>query len=681
VTTPAGNDPYLFLAFGCLASPALWDRLSRFTPTALGLAALTAILLLTASVGVVVSEIAAFRREPGVGPHHTSGPSMPLAVLWMAALFLLVFSAKLLLMREYALTVPFWDSWDGEARGLYLPFNECRLSWGQRFSLHNEHRVFFTRLLSLGVLIVNGQWDPRLQQVVNAAMHALTAILMVALLWMGNERRHLDLLVFVCAVAFALPFSWENTLIAFQSAFYFQLLFSLLALWLTTSYHAGTGPWCLGGFCAVCGLFTAAGGVLTPLAIAGAITLKLANDRREWREPLITLGAAAVVFAFGMAMASPPLPHHAALKARTAAEFAGALGRNLAWPWVKQPKLSIVMWLPLGALLVTLLRRAKTTALERLTVSLGVWVALQAGAIAYGRGAGAPSPAPRYQDFLSLGFVANTMAMVVGLDRTRRGTMARRLVMGALGSWLLISLIGVDRLVKGTLADLSVWRQVWSAHAANVRRFIVTGDLTEFTSKQPLNELPYPDAQSLASVLQDPYIRRVLPATVRAPVHVEPRVVTNDAFVSEGSDPVTPRDPLARAWGSFSGQRHRAQGRFESQPIASCQRGTHLRFPVAGYLGLPHQYLAVKELRSGRELEVRPGRLARESWISALVPCPDAPYAVIAVDESPDDWFAFREPVEVGGGSPVVESLIARSSELLLVALVMAVLGVVPRWT
>lgn len=532
----------------CLPSPALWDRLSLFTPTALGLAALTAILLLTACV--VHIAIAAFRREPSVGLPHTGATSMPLAVLWMAALFLLVFSAKLLLMREYPLTVPYWDQWDAEARGLYLPFNECRLSWGQMFSLHNEHRVFFTRLLALGLLVVNGQWDPRLQQVVNAAMHTLTAVLMVAILWIANERRRLDLLVFVCAAAFALPFSWENTLIPFQSAFYFQLLFSILALWLTTRYHAGTGPWCLGWFCAVCGLFTAAGGVLTPVAIAAVIALKLANDWREWRESSITLGAAAVVFAFGIAIASPPLQPHAALKAHTVAEFAGALGRNLAWPWVGEPKLSMVMWLPLGVLLlVTALRRTKTTAFERLTVGLGVWVALQAGAIAYGRGAGAPSPAPRYQDFLSLGFVANTMAMVVGLDRTRRGTMARRLVMGALVSWLLVSIVGVDRLVERTLVDLSVWRQRWSAHASNVRRFIVTGDLTEFTSKQPLNELPYPDAQSLASVLQDPYIRRILPAAVRAPVRVEPRVVTNEAFVPEGSYPAS--EPVEVGWGSW----------------------------------------------------------------------------------------------------------------------------------
>ena len=127
---------------------------------------------------------------------------------------------------------------------LYVPFKACDLTWSQMFSLHNEHRVFFSRLLALDLLVVNGQWDPRLQQVVNAVMHSLTALLVVTTFWIANERRRLDLLVFVGALTFALPFGWENTLVGFQSAFYFLLLFSVLGLWLTTRYRAGSG--CVG---------------------------------------------------------------------------------------------------------------------------------------------------------------------------------------------------------------------------------------------------------------------------------------------------------------------------------------------------------------------------------------------------------------------------------------------------
>jgi hypothetical protein len=543
------------------------------------------------------------------------------------------------------------------------------------FNLHNEHRVFFTRLLALGLLLVNGQWDPRLQQAANAGIHALTAVLLVAILWTANERRRLDLLVLVAAMTFVPPFSWENTLQGFQSAFFFQELFCILALWLTIRHNAGSGPWYLGLSCALCSLFCAAGGVLTPLAIGSVIGLRMAGDRREWRNSLVTFGALVLVFLLGLATASPPLPQHALLKAQSVSDFFGALGRCLAWPWVGRPQLSVGMWLPLAVLLsIAALRRKKMTVLEQFIAGLGVWVVLQASAVAFGRGAGAPTPATRYQDFLGLGLVANSTVLLIGLDRTPTRTVTRRLAVSALTLWLLISAVGVDRRARVALTDLSWWAERWSAQASTVRRLVLTGNLGEFTASRPA-DLPYPDAQALARVLHEPYIRRILPAGLRHPEHVEPRVVTNDAFVPDGIYPSTPRDALVRVWGSYTSRGNPAQGRFESWPLGPCELGRRLDFQVAGYLGLADQYLAVKDLGSGRETEVRPLSLAREDWMNVSVPCPIATYAIIADDARPDFWFAFREPVEVGQGSVIAESLIAASINLLLVALMMAVLA------
>ena len=42
--------------------------------------------------------------------------------------------------------------------------------WRQMFTFHNEHRIFFSRLLALTELVVNGQWDPRLQITINAVL-------------------------------------------------------------------------------------------------------------------------------------------------------------------------------------------------------------------------------------------------------------------------------------------------------------------------------------------------------------------------------------------------------------------------------------------------------------------------------------------------------------------------------
>jgi hypothetical protein len=678
LTDPAATDPILVATLACLDPPAALDNLSRVTPGALTLVSVAVLALLIACILILGRQL--FGKQPHQELVETgAGKTRGMTAIWIAALFLVVFSAKLFLMRDNPVTVPFWDQWDLEARNLYIPFNDCDLSWLQMFSFHNEHRPFFTRLLALDLLVVNGQWDPRLEQVANAALHALTSVLIAAMCFLANQRRRLDLIVFVCALVFAVPFAWDNTLMGIQSAFYLLLLFSVLALWLTTRYRAGSGPWWLGVICAASALFTSAGGVITTLVIVGMAALNLATDRREWRGPLITLLVAVVVIGLGILMASPPLPGHEQLRAHSASEFTGALMNNLAWPWIDHSRLFAIMWLPIVVvLLIVAVRRARTTELERLIVGLGAWVLLNAAAVAYGRGAGGALPATRYMDFLSIGLVANAVALVAILDRAGTGRAIRRLAVGAVAGWLVFAVVGVDRLMRQMQADLVGWRQLYASHAANVQRFVITGELAEFTSKRPLYDLPYPDANSLAITLRDPFIRRILPAAAREPIHLEPRAVTNAAFVPDGS-PVKVHDPLRRAWGSYSDRGRSAEGRFDSEPIAACQRGQRLRFPVSGYLGLPHQYLALKDLSSGVDIAIMPPTLPREGWVDAIVDCPDRPFAITAIDAAADSWFAFRDPVEVGWASLMGERLIRWSRELLLAALALA--GLAARWT
>jgi hypothetical protein len=677
-TTPGATDPFLFLSFGTLDRPSRWDTLWLVTPTALLVVSLLAVMLIATSV--VIIGVAAFRTERSAIPPGIAGASRRLSALWMAVLFLLVFSAKLLLMRENPVTVPFWDQWDGEAAILFAPYERESLDWGRMFDFHNEHRILFTRLLALDLLAVNGEWDPRLEQVVNAGIHACTAVLVAVIFWVSGARRQLDLLVFVCALTFALPFSWDSTLIGFQSAFYFLLLFSVLALWLTTRHRVGTGPWYVGWVCALCGLFTAAGGLLIPLAIAGVISLKVLDDRQELRDAFINVGACACISALGVWLAAPPLADHAFLKVRTVADFVTSFGRDLAWPWIDFPPAAFVVWLPLAVLLAAAaLRRARTTEFERLVVGLSIWVTLQSAALAYGRGVGGAMPATRYFDILSLGFVANTMALLAVLDRARASRAATRGAAAVLVGWLVVGAVGVDRLTSQSLTNLAVYRQYFAAHAANVRRYVITDDVAEFKAKQPLVALPYPSPEHLATLLQDPDIRRILPASVREPIHVQPQTVTNGAFVQEALDVAIPHDPLARGWLSLSDEGRRAQGRFESAPTGPCRAGGHLTFQVSGYLGWKGQYLAVKDLLTGVERAVRPSRVPEESWVEATIPCPAGPFDIVAIDATSESWFGFREPVERGRASPLVETFIGASRGLLIAALALAVLAA--RWS
>ena len=72
------------------------------------------------------------------------------------------------------------------------------------------------------------------------------------------------------------------------------------------AFRVGSHAWWLGWLCALCGLFTVAGGVVLPAIIAGVAVLKVMNPPRRWRELVVTLGVAGVVLSAGVLAASPP---------------------------------------------------------------------------------------------------------------------------------------------------------------------------------------------------------------------------------------------------------------------------------------------------------------------------------------------------------------------------------------
>ncbi len=303
VRTAAGaNDPMLLLRSQWVTPRPRWNAMQFVTPFSLGWIAAAAAGLLAVAMGLMVRDVKA-------------GPVTVHDALWLAAVLLIVIAAKLTLLRLYPMPVPFWDQWDGEVSNLYLPYFNGGLTWRQMFTLHNEHRIFFTRVLALVLLAVNGQWDPQLQIVVNIGLHALTAVVLTASLWLAAGRRWLAWIAITVMLAIAPPFALENTLAGFQSGFYFLVLFSALALWLMSAHRPGTGSWIVGWACALAAVVTVAGGILTVLAVGVTTGVAWLARPRAWRPWAATAAALAGVGAIGYAVMSPPLPYHDYLKA------------------------------------------------------------------------------------------------------------------------------------------------------------------------------------------------------------------------------------------------------------------------------------------------------------------------------------------------------------------------------
>jgi hypothetical protein len=664
VSDTAAHDPYLLVTPACLERRAPAYALSSVTPFAL-------LLSCALSAGIGLASLVAIVTTPRSHVSDRNGRQWR-PFLWLATLFLVTFSAKLLLIHSYPARVPFLDQWDAEAAGLYIPFDEGCLSWQQMFTPHNEHRVFFTRLLALALLTVNGQWDPVLQQVVNAALHALTAVAIAIIFWHAADRRRLDVVALLCAVCFALPFSWENTLAGFQSAFYFLLLFFVLSLGLTTR-RVLSAAWWLGWSCVFCGLFTAAGGLLTVLAVGIMSIVRRFTGRSSVRETAANLALAVILFGYGLSLTSPPIEQHASLKAQSTADLMIAFARNLAWPWIDTPAMFVVVWLPVILLIVAIgLRRHRTDELDVLAVGLAAWVVLQSGAVAYGRGAGAAAPASRYMDVLALGWFANGMVFASLADRLRGQRIAWLGAVVVFAGWATWGIAGATKISKRSLAAAGGRSGSMTNYEHDIRRFLKRDDLATFVSKQ-FPEVPHWNATILANAwLRHPYIRRILPPAIRDPLPLTPRPGSPAVFVENGFYPTTPLDPLRHALGSFNAGGNPAQGRFESAPLR-CELGSYLSFDVAGYLGQPGLSLSVVS-RTNQETWLQPDELPMERWIPTLVACPTDGFTVDAVDERPDLWFAFGDPVEVAWASALADWLIDRGQGLLFAALGLALL-------
>lgn len=171
--------------------------------------------------------------------------------LLLAGFALLIFGGKLWFISAAGSDLPTWDQWDSESEITLRPWLEGRLDASLIFLPHNEHRVITAKLYVLGLFAANRQWSMFVETTANAAVHTLSALLLLLL-----ARRWLTgpwLIPFggLLVLLFTLPFSYENTLFGFQVPFYLLLLFSLGQIVLTLSHDRFGWRWWGGLLCGV----------------------------------------------------------------------------------------------------------------------------------------------------------------------------------------------------------------------------------------------------------------------------------------------------------------------------------------------------------------------------------------------------------------------------------------------
>ncbi|SEI59242.1 hypothetical protein SAMN05216327_102636 [Dyadobacter sp. SG02] len=426
-------------------------------------------------------------------------------ILALLATLLVIAAARLYFVETFAIPLPFWDQWDAEGDYLLRPLLEGRLRFEHLWQPHNEHRILPTRLLSLLIFSFTGVWDNLVEARVNILVAACIPAIILLFLMRQKALYGLRWLILIVIIAqFALPFSFENLLVGFQSQFYFLIIFTLLTIILASVYPdslvAMAGVLILSWL----SVLTMASGILTPLTAVGVYALHGFRNREvNWKHMAFGLVLAGVSAAGYSLM--PQIEGNQTLRARNISELFGALRYILAWPVSKSWPAAIALWSPALGMVPWLLRGRSLTRADLFMAGCVMWSLAQTLAIAYGRGQSMDNVSSRYTELFTLGLIGNAWFAVRFIELTNKNW---RLVWLGAVFFVVFTLAHITRRNRDMRAvyrtyDLSKKQEM------NVRKYLKTGDPSALV--QPLFEIPFPDSVRLRSLLDNPTLRPILP--------------------------------------------------------------------------------------------------------------------------------------------------------------------------
>src|SRR5271154_446896 len=213
--------------------------------------------------------------------------------LLFASLFLVLVGARAVVIDYAGNSTPYTDEWDGEAANLLKPYLQGALTLGDLFRAHNEHIIFFTRLLTLATFNLSGYWDVILQMIANAILDAATVVAIAYALSRPLRGAWAPAAMILSVSINALPLSYDNILLSFNTHFYLLLGFSFACLWLMADSPAWSPRWAAGGLSGLASFLCMASGALTLAAAAGMQFAQMACGRRTGIREWLGLGALA----------------------------------------------------------------------------------------------------------------------------------------------------------------------------------------------------------------------------------------------------------------------------------------------------------------------------------------------------------------------------------------------------
>ncbi|OOG51071.1 hypothetical protein [Rhodanobacter sp. C01] len=438
-------------------------------------------------------------------------------ILMLAAVVMLaIAAAHSFYVSLFAGDLPFWDQWSQISAEL-APWWQDHANLHFLFTAHNEHRIFFTRLVSMALLAINdGHWSNLAEAYINTLIYSSALALLFAFSAWDIRSTPMRLLLLLCVIGMGcLPFDWENTLVGFQNQFYFMLA-AATALLAVAAYTTDTWTRLFALLAlGLASLFTMASGLIAPLAAAFVLVMRGLPTRAWSVRTVVAVGGLLAITMAGLLLL-PHLPGDVPMQAKGLPEHAHGMLLALNWPLAKikggHPLFMLLLWLPACLGLTRVLRGTRTSRGELFLLGILGWIVLQAFAIAHARGHDMAAIPSRYTSILVAGGLANlALGMLWACDPDASSGLSRTSRI-----WLIATLpILFSIMLHRTHDDLAGMKQrgIFSLiETANLSGFISTDD--ERFLQHPGLEIPYPSAKDLTHYLANPKVREMVTASV-----------------------------------------------------------------------------------------------------------------------------------------------------------------------
>jgi hypothetical protein len=530
-----------------------------------------------------------------------------------------------------------------DAEHIYAPDMPGISGW---HAITHDH-LAVGRFAKQTILQLNGQTDARLLQYASLLLQLGTIGFVLILL-----RRILSLttLTSLAVIAMVLPFTpavlalSPTDTFGVSAAVFLSLAHFVLAL----RSRPGTARWWCGivlGAVAIlastAGLASAAAliaealfkrrlrGPLRPVAervSVSPVSRKPHGFRYVDRPGNLTLFANSVLFGAGLLLVG--------LRVQSGAKLSAGL-LVMSWPF-GHPIAAILLWAPsLLCIAASVVGRGVRS--DRLVlVTLAGWAVATIGLFA-AMGVEVASALP----MLSIGILVNVACLAAFVAKGRSAA-TKRFVFA--GGWALV--IGTALIESPANGD---------DHPKNISTILAR--VVREHDSAAIEELDVTDSerQAISELITRPAIQRILPASIRAPLKVEPAAETDShAFRPDAAPKLEERESLP-VLGTWSNEGSSRTGDFVSGPLTSSF--PFLQFRIGGTLRPPATSIAL-HADDGPIVTPLTGPLSPLTrWRRVNFAVPSGTFRIVAETRNSTEWIAFTAPVEVGALTRIVTKI------------------------